>query len=40
MPENVNSITVYCKIFRCKVDLQGTDTYLVQEIMMKVIALL
>lgn len=40
MPENVNSMTVYHKILRCKVDLQGTDTYLVQEIMMNTIALL
>lgn len=38
MPENVNSITVYCKILTRKVDLQGTDIYLVQVIMMNIIA--
>lgn len=40
MPEDVDSVTVYCKILRCKVDLQGTDTYLVQVIMMNLIVLL
>jgi len=39
MPENVNSIMVYCKILRCRVDLQGTDIYLVQVILMNIIAL-
>lgn len=39
MPENVNSIMVYCNILRCKVDLRGTDIYLVQVIMMNIIAL-
>lgn len=40
MPEDANSITVYCKILRFKVDLQGTSTYFVQVIMTNVIALL
>lgn len=40
MPGDANSITVYCKILRYKVDLQGTDTYFIQVIMTNIIALL
>lgn len=40
MPGDVNSITVYCKILRYKVDLHVTGTYFVLVIMTNIIALL